>query len=69
MSKRLLIAPALIAVGMLLGSIGVGLYDFRIGLVVGGVLLGVSGFIVAPVMTKLEEAKHGDSGSVPSRKA
>lgn len=69
MSKSLLIAPVLIAVGMLCMSIGVGLYDFRIGLVVGGVFFVSSGFLLAPVVAKLEERKNGDSGSVPSRRS
>lgn len=66
MNKRLLYGPAIIVAGMLCVSIGIGLFDYRIGLVVGGTLLMPSGFLVASVVSRWEERKNGDSGSVPA---
>ena len=65
-TKSLLIAPVLLVVGTLLVSVGIGLFDFRIGMVVGGVLLSGISLLVASIVTRLEDRKHGDSGSVPA---
>jgi ABC-type transport system involved in cytochrome bd biosynthesis fused ATPase/permease subunit len=69
MNMRLLYGPAIIVAGMLCISIGVGMFDFRIGLVVGGSLLVPSGFLVASVISRLEERKNEDSGSIPARRS
>lgn len=69
MNMRLLYGPVIIVAGMLCISIGVGLFDFRIGLVTGGLLLVPSGFLVASVISRLEERENEDSGSVPSRRS
>ncbi len=69
MSRTLLIAPVVLAVGILMLAVGVGLYDYRAGLIVGGVSLSGFALPVAYVVARLEERKHGDSGQTPSRRS
>ena len=52
--------------GIVLLSVGVGLYDYRAGMIVGGLSLSGLAFLVAELVARIGERKHGDSRQIPS---
>lgn len=69
MSRTLLVAPVTLVLGILLLSVGVGLYDYRAGMVVGGVSLSGLAFLAAYYVARHEERKNADSRQTPSRRS
>ncbi len=61
MKNVLLIGPVIGTIGIILASIGIGLFDYRAGMIAGGLALCGLATILPEILVRIEERKKNES--------